>query len=183
MKQRIFLLLLTTGYLVAGHTFGQAEKGSTQGVATNEMLITSGTYFIINGNAALTPEAASLGQNVFLKPFRRSGLQKWMVTKSATEKNITYTIKLAGDAEDLWFQPFPSGNDHTPVVSYKLDNVSYKITPVPGKAGLWYIKSIKRNGDALRSYMSDAASPLELRFEPIEEGNAKFYWKFEAAGE
>ncbi len=181
MKQLTPLLLMAVACLIAGNAFAQTKK--VPAVTTSEPQLAAGTYFIINGNVAITPEAPSLGQNVFLKPFRRSGLQKWVVAKGGTAKNISYTIKLSGEAEDLWFQPFPGSSDRTPIISYKDGNVSYKITPVPGKAGLWYIKSIKSNGDALRSYLSDAALPLEMRFEPPEEGNAKFHWKFEPAGE
>jgi hypothetical protein len=180
MKQHLSFLLIIVAILISGNAFAQTKKVPAPAPAANEVLLATGTYFIINGNVAITPEAPSLGQNVFLKPFRRSGLQKWVVTKSGTAKNISYTIKLAGDAEDLWLQPFP-GSDHTPIVSYR--DGAYKITPVPGKAGLWYIKSIKNNGDALRSYLSDAALPLEMRFDPFEEGNTKFYWKFETAKE
>ncbi|MBO9591474.1 MAG: hypothetical protein J7599_01110 [Niabella sp.] len=184
MKQRIFLLLLTAVCLITGNVFAQIKKNPAPVAAASETLLAGGTYFIVNGNVALTPEAASLGQSVFLKPFRRSGLQKWVVTKTGTPKNISYTIKLAGDAEDLWFQPFPGISDRTPIISYKEGNVSsYKIIPVPGKAELWYIKSLKNNGDALRAYMSDATAPLEMRFDPVEDGNTKFYWKFEAVKE
>ncbi|WP_300597695.1 hypothetical protein [Niabella sp.] len=183
MKQFISPLLIAVACMITSNAFAQTKKAPAAAV-TNDPQLASGTYFLVNGNVALTPEAASLGQNVFLKPFRRSGLQKWVVTKSGTPKNIIYTIKLAGDAEDLWFQPFPGISDRTPIVSYKEGNVSsYKIIPVPGKAELWYIKSIKNNGDALRAYMSDATAPLEMRFDPVEEGSAKFYWKFEPAKE
>lgn len=148
----------------------------------NQTPLATGVYYIISGTGqALTPLDATPGNNVFLRPFNRSGLQQWLITKKGTGKTISYTIRLAGEVDGLWFQTYPV-KDHTPIVGSASGNVSYRIVPVQGKTDSWYIKSNRYNGDALHTYVFSPQLPTELRYDP-EEQSPKFMWQFEVVNQ
>ena len=179
-----FLIAIVTILLFACSckTFTQITQGIKLNAVTNETPLPSGTYYIVNNNLALTPPDAMPGQNVFLKPFNRGGLQQWIVTRSGTGKNISYTLRLAGETDGLWFQPY-AVKEHTPVVGSRSGNISLKIVPVPNDPAHWYIKSVRYNGDAMHSYLFSRELPMEIRFDPAEENSSKYLWQFEAVKE
>lgn len=148
----------------------------TNSVSVNiDGLPETGTYFIINAssNEALQPNGPSLGQNVFLSEFNKGGMQQWKinrkidpVTKKATNR---YTIRLAGENEELNFQPHPSVSDRTPILG--LDQAVFVLEPANGGV---FVKSVARNGDAMYAFQ---ASPPEAHFGP-SDGSQKFLWNF-----
>ena len=152
---------------------------STGATASIDKLPKSGTYYIVSSETkeALQPEAATAGQNVFLYEYNQSGMQKWTVTRKIdpkTKKPLnSYTIRLAGENNDLYLQPFPAP-DHTCMVSSGASNYSL------GAAGeSFVIKSSALNGDALNTYPSPPG-PTEAHFGP-SDSSQKFKWDFIAA--
>lgn len=139
----------------------------------------SGTYFIVSAlnEEALEPGEAGVGQNVGLREFSRSGMQKWLLTRKidASTKKPTnrYNIRLAGESQDLNFQPHPVAGMQAIISTDKSVFVLE-----PGDAG-FLVKSVARNGDALYALVSPPSSD-EAHFGP-SDGSAKFRWKFIAA--
>lgn len=148
-------------------------------VFAEDILPDSGTYFIINAdkNLALEPLGATQGQNVFARPYNKSGMQKWTInriidikTKKPTNR---YNIRLAGETTGLNFLPFPV-EDHTSMIGP--DSATYVLQPL---SGAFVVKSVSRNGDAL--FTQDVPElPTEVKFGP-SDNTAKFQWVFEAA--
>ena len=171
IQKSAFIVLLL---LCCSSAFTQ-EKIST--AVANQTPLAGGTYFIINNDLALTPVDAGPGQNVFLKPFNRCGLQQWIITRTGSGNTISYTIRLAGEVDGLWLQGYPV-KDHTPVIGTRSGNISYRIVPVPDQPGYWYIKSLRYNDDALHAFLFSKELPMELRFDPAENGS-KYLWQFE----
>lgn len=181
---QIFTLLLATLALPSCAQLQQASQGSNAAAnaVDNTAALPTGVYFIVNAEGkALTPLNPSVAENVFLRPFTKSGMQKWAVTQRKSNKGlITYTISLDG-ADNLYLQSYPV-KDHTPVIGSKSNSgISYKITAAPSPK-CWYIKSTFYNGDALRSFVFSPNTPTEMRFEAAEN-NGKFLWKFIPAGD
>jgi len=146
--------------LVLG-SFLPAYSAGTTTTVNVDPLPKSGTYFIINAatHAALQPNAPSLGQNVFLSEYNKSGTQQWTITRriDPTTKKPTnrYTIRLAGENKDLHFQPHPSVNDATPILG--MDGAVFALEAT--QDGL-LVKSVEKNGDAMYAIQSsDQASP------------------------
>jgi len=174
-----FTLVLSILALSACAQLQQAtQSGSTTTNAINNTnALPTGVYFIVNAEGkALTPLNPSIAQNVFLRPFTKSGIQKWAVTQRKSNKGaITYTISLDG-SDNLYLQPYPV-KDHTPIIGARNNaGVSYKITAASSPK-CWYIKSTFYNGDALRSFVFSPNTATEMRFEAAEHVD-KFLWKF-----
>lgn len=171
--KKIYLvyMLLTAGWFLFGSSQVRAQY------IDNTIALPSGTYFIINAktNEALTPEGPTAGQNVFLKAFKKSGLQKWYVKQIKTKNGISYTIRFDG-TDGLFLCPYPVA-DHTPIISTPNGKeASYSIKAATENK-CWHIKSLHLNGDAMQSYIYSKETPTEIRFNPIEDSN-KFYWMF-----
>ena len=182
MKTFKTLLLLTTTLAVSACAqLKQVTQGPVINAIDNTVALPTGTYFITNaGGGALTPLNPGVGENVFLRPFTKSGVQKWHVTQHKTTKGVlTYTISLEG-SDNLFFQPY-AVKDHTPVISPRGSGTSFKIIAA-GSPKVWYIKSMLYNGDALRSFVYSPNLPTEIRFEAAENTD-KFMWKFVATEE
>ncbi len=137
----------------------------------------SGTYFIVNNatGQALQPNSPSLGQNVFLHDFNRSGTQKWTVTRRmdprTNQPTNRCTIRFAGENLELNFEPHPSVSDNCPVLG--LDKAVFTLA-LSGDGVL--IKSVSHGGDALFPFAQEADHG-EPRFAP-DDGSAKFRWTF-----
>ena len=171
------LLLAFFFALFSCQTLQQGQEMSYSAVS-NDVPLASGTYYIVNNGLALEPNNAMPGQNVFLKPFNKSGMQKWIVTKKVSGKTVNYTIRLAGETDGLWFQGYPV-KDHTPIIGTAAGaNVSYKIVPVPDSKTAWLIKSNRYNGDVMQSFVFSSELSTEIRFNPAEPENSKFRWEF-----
>jgi hypothetical protein len=174
-----FMQKLVTTTFAAALSLSSAISTCGPAIAQQAPLPDSGTYFIVNvaSEQALQPVMPSIGQNVFLQPFTRAGLQKWTINRKidATTKKPTnrYTIKLAGETDGLNFQPHPSV-DSSAIIS--LDTSVFVLDS--SDAGI-LIKSVAKNGDALNTF-SSPPSETETRFSP-DDGSAKFRWKFIAA--
>lgn len=150
------------------------QSNNTANAIDNTKALPTGIYFIVNAEGkALTPWGPSVGQNVFLQPFTKSGVQKWQVTQHKTTKGITYILVVDG-TDNLYLQPYPA-KDHTPIVSPRSTGSIFKITAA-GQPKLWYIKSVFYNGDALRSFVFSPNLPTEVRFE-APENTDRFLWK------
>lgn len=139
---------------------------------TGVTILGNGSYFIVNAASgrALTPNVPSSGQNVFLRAFSRSGAQKWVLNIQG--KNAS--ISLCG-YEDLFFQPHPSVSDRTPVISPEFrgeSSIQFHIERT-GRPGLWIIKSVKLNNDALRAMQGGE----ELRFSSPSVSDSRQLWK------
>lgn len=149
------------------------SQGATVGV---DNLPNSGTYFIVSAETkeALQPVAGTPGQNVLMYEYNSSGMQKWVVTRKVdpkTKKPLNrYTVRLAGENNDLYLQPFPSP-DHTCMISSGASNFSL----VPA-SGSYVIKSAAQNGDALYTYPYPPMN-TEARLGP-SDGSQKFKWDF-----
>jgi len=139
----------------------------------------TGTYFILNAlnDQALQPNGGTLGQNVFLAEYTKSGMQKWVVTRKIDPKTKQptnrYTIRLAGDSTKLYLAPFPAAN-HTSMLD---SNPSTYIIQPQGDDLL--IRSVDRNGDSL-CCVANPPAPSEVQIQPKDE-TPKFQWKFIAA--
>lgn len=179
---QIFTLALTLFTLSACAQLRQLSQpgNSTANAIDHTDALPTGVYFIVNAEGkALTPLNPSIAENVFLQPFTKSGVQKWLITARKTAKGITYTISLDG-ADNLYLQPY-AVKDHTPVIGARSNaGISYKITAAQNPK-CWHIKSIFYNGDALRSFVFSPNTPTEIRFEAAENTDS-FLWKFIPAG-
>jgi len=115
-----------------------------------------------------------MGQNVFLSEYNKGGTQKWTITRRidpVTNKPTNrYTIRLAGEASDLNFQPHPSTSDSVPVLG--TDKAVFEVEP--SQDGL-LIKSVSQNGDAM--FVSTQSSGNEPHF-GADDGSKKFRWNF-----
>jgi hypothetical protein len=155
------------------NTAGSAVPTQNTGIP----LPNTGTYFIVNASSheALQPGAPSLGQTVFLYEFNSGGTQKWMVTRKidpATKKPTNrYSIRLAGENQDLNFQPHPSIGDAAAIIG--TDKATYVLEP-SGEGFL--LKSVSKNGDALFIAPQQGYN-TEPRFGP-NDGSSKFQWNF-----
>ncbi len=144
--------------------------------AESAALPESGTYFIISASAdqAMQPAGSSAGQSVLLYEFNQSGSQKWTVTRKIdplTKKPTNrYTIRLAGENTDLYFQPHPVIER-----SAMISNGPSVFVLEAGEDGDM-IKSVARNGDALFPIPNPPMN-AELHF-GASDGSAKFRWKF-----
>ncbi|MBX9692563.1 MAG: hypothetical protein K2Z81_09275 [Cyanobacteria bacterium] len=85
------------------------------------------------------------------------------------------TIKLAGEADGLNFQPHPVIGSATAIIS--TDKSVFELAVA--EAGGYYIKSVKRNGDALFT-APQPPMPTEVKFGPVDS-SAKFRWAFDRA--
>jgi len=179
---QLFTLALSILALSACAQLQQSVQGgnATANAIDHTTALPTGVYFIVNAEGkALTPLNPSIAENVFLRPFTKSGVQKWQVTQRKTTKGTTYTISLDG-SDNLYLQPY-AVKDHTPVIGGRNNaGISYKITAAPSPK-CWYIKSTFYNGDALRSFVFSPGTPTEIRFEAAENTD-KFLWKFIPAG-
>jgi hypothetical protein len=137
----------------------------------------TGTYFIISKSSgdAIQPGGGTPGQSVMLSPFTKSGMQKWSIkrhidpkTKKPTNR---YNISLAGETPDLEFQPHPSIQERSALIS---SGKSVMVLEPKGDSVL--IKSVKQNGDALFVYPSPPGN-AEAHFGPSDD-SAKFLWDF-----
>lgn len=141
----------------------------------------TGTYFIVNlaNEEALEAGQASAGQYVGTREFTKAGLQKWTITRKidiTTKKpSNRYTIRLAGEVDNLNFQPHPVSSMQS-IISFD----SAVFTLAPAESG-FLIKSVARNGDALRILQNPPAY-TETRFAP-SDGSDKFLWTFIPASE
>jgi hypothetical protein len=163
MKNTILLLAAIT--MLSVQAFSQTKKQ-----ADTIKKLPAGTYYIINVETgyAITPAMSSLGQSVFQQDFTKDATQKWKVIP----KTKSYVIQLSG-FNDLIFQPHPSVQDHTPILSLPgTGNDQFSI--IPTSSGHWLIKS--RNGKYLHSYTTSTGN--ELRFGSIEEGEKTHLWEF-----
>lgn len=169
-----------------GHNDGSAKfrwnfintAGSTAPTQNVGMpLPNTGTYYIVNASSheALQPNAPSMGQTVFLFEYNRGGTQRWMVTRKidpATNKPTNrYSIRLAGENQDLNFQPHPSVGDGAAILG--TDKATYVLEP--SDQG-FVVKSVQKNGDAL-FIAPQTDSNAEPRFGP-NDGSAKYQWNF-----
>jgi hypothetical protein len=83
------LLLTTILSISACAQLKQVAQGPAINAIDNTSALPTGTYFIINaGGGALTPLNPGVGENVFLRPFTQSGVQKWQVTQHKTSKGV-----------------------------------------------------------------------------------------------
>lgn len=136
----------------------------------------TGTYYIISAanNQALQPNAPTLGQNVFLFEYNRGGTQKWKINRKIDpvthQPTNRYTIRLAGENEDLNFQPHPSVSDATAIIG--LDKAVFILEPTAGGV---LVKSAEKNGDAMFTFQTSPNA--ELHFGP-SDGSSKFRWNF-----
>ncbi len=152
---------------------------SLPGQAEPAPLPNSGTYFITNmsSDEALQPVAGSTGQNVYVYEFKKSGMQKWAIDRKLDPKTKKptnrYTIKLAGEAADLNFEPHPA-TDSSAILG--MDKSTFVLES--GEAGI-LIKSVAKNGDALYIYPNPPMD-TETRFGPNDD-STKFRWKFTVA--
>jgi hypothetical protein len=70
-----------------------AQNSSPVNAIDNISAAPTGVYFIVNsGGSALTPLNPGVGENVFLRPFTKSGVQKWQVTQHKTTKRLSLTL-------------------------------------------------------------------------------------------
>lgn len=139
----------------------------------NDATLKRGIYYIINGNGqAIEPLSPTSGNNVFLRKFNKSGMQKWEVIP---QKDGSYLIKLY--ESELYLEPHPAGERTAWLDSAK---AGYKIEAIKGSDDQWYIKSKARKGDAMRSYIFSPELATEIRFEPTED-DKKFKWKLISA--
>lgn len=142
-----------------------------------DQLPKSGTYYIINASSseALQPNAPSLGQNVFLLEYKGSGTQQWKLDRKIdpiTKKPLNrYTIRLAGEAQDLNLQTHPSVSSRPPILGMEKSVFTFE----PGPDGFLF-KSVEKNGDAMfaEPYSSAYSEP---KFGP-NDGSKKFRWNF-----
>lgn len=159
------ILLLASFCMMVVHAHAQTKKQ-----ADTIKKLPAGTYYIINVETgyAITPAMSSLGQNVFQQDFTKDPTQKWKVMP----RTKNYVIQLSGFS-DLIFQPHPSVQDHTPILSLPgTGNDQFSI--IPTQSDHWLIKS--RNGKYLISYPTSTGN--ELRFGNIEEGEKTHLWEF-----
>lgn len=139
----------------------------------NDAAIKKGIYFIVNGNGqAIEPLGPTAGNNVFLRKFNKSGMQKWEILP---QKDGNYFIRLY--ESELYLEPHPAGERTAWLDSSKS---GYKIVADSGSDTHWYIKSKTRKGDAMRSYVFSSELATEIRFEPLED-DKKFKWEFISA--
>ncbi len=139
----------------------------------NDKPVSKGIYFIVNENGqAIEPLGPTPGNNVFLRKFNKSGMQKWEVI---SQKDGSYFIKLY--ESELYLEPHPAGERTAWLDSSKS---GYKIEAVKDSDDQWYIKSKARKGDAIRSYVFSPDLATEIRFEPAEN-DKKFKWKLISA--
>lgn len=144
-----------------------------QAQVKNDPTLKKGIYFIVNGNGqAIEPLGPTPANNVFLRKFNRSGMQKWEILP---QKDGSYLIKLY--ESELYLEPHPAGERTAWLDSSKS---GYKIESVKGSDDQWYIKSKTRKGDAMRSYVFAPELATEIRFEPVED-DKKFKWEFISA--
>ncbi len=147
--------------------------------AEPDPLPNSGTYFISNmsSDEALQPAGATVGQNILLYEFNKSGMQKWTINRKLDPKTQKptnrYTIKLAGDNGDLNFEPHPVA-DCAAILG--AEKSVYVLEPADSGT---LIKSVAKNGDALYVYPQPPMN-AEARFGP-NDGSTKFRWKFTLA--
>lgn len=149
--------------------------GGGAAVAPIDPLPVSGTYFIINNasHEALQPNAAMIGQNVFLVEYNKGGTQKWAIDRKidpvTNQPTNRYTIRLAGEQDDLNFEPHPSVGDAMPVLG--MNKAVFVLEP--SGDGL-LVKSVDRNGDAMFVVKSGMSEP---HF-GANDGSPKFRWNF-----
>lgn len=140
--------------------------------------LADGVYFIVNAhnNQAITPFGATPGQNVFLNPFNKSGMQKWVVKqlidKQTGKPNGRYTIRFSGETDGLYLAPFPAA-DHTSMLG------EYNEYRIIAEDDTYMIKSMARNGDALFVFQ-ESPGMLDVRI-GTDEGSEKYRWTFEKA--
>ncbi|HEY9677513.1 MAG TPA: hypothetical protein V6C76_05865 [Drouetiella sp.] len=136
----------------------------------------TGTYFIINAlnDQALEPLGGTPGQNVFLREFSKSGMQKWNIVRKIDPKTKQptnrYTIKLAGDSTQLFLAPFPMPN-HTSI----LDSSAHTYILQPLGDNL-VVRCVERNGDSLCAVTVPELA-TEVQIQPKDD-STKFQWKF-----
>lgn len=136
----------------------------------------SGTYFItsVSSGEALQPVGPTVGQNVLMYEYTKSGLQKWTITRKIDPKTQKptnrYTIRLAGENGDLNFEPHPVA-ERTAMIGTDKSVFVFE----PGEAGI-LIKSVTNNGDALFVYPYPPMNS-EARF-GANDGSAKYRWLF-----
>lgn len=142
----------------------------------------TGVYYIVNNGTgqALEPNAPSLGQNVFMVSFKRSGVQKWKVTRKVdprtNQATNRCTIRLAGENRELNLEPHPSVSDRCPILG--LDVAVFSLA-LEGDGVV--IKSVSHGGDALYPY-SQEGDQGEPRF-ARNDGSPSFRWTFIPAEE
>lgn len=147
--------------------------------AEPDPLPNSGTYFITNmgSDEALQPAGNTQGQYVLLFEYNKGGMQKWTINRKIDPKTQKptnrYTIRLAGENDELNFQPHPIGSMTSILGAEKSVYVLES-----GETGT-LIKSVDRNGDALYA-RPQPPMPAEGRFGP-DDGSAKYRWKFTQA--
>lgn len=156
--------------------FSLVAAAAAPALAQAEPLPNTGTYFIVSAlnDEALEVSQASAGQYVQPREFNRGGLQKWVCTRRmdpATKKPTNrYNIRLAGEAQNLHFQPHPISGMQA-LISF--DPSVFVLDS--GDSG-FLVKSVARNGDALYALVSPPAY-TECHFGP-SDGSQKFRWKF-----
>lgn len=143
-----------------------------QGVSNNTPLA-NGVYYIIQGASgeAITPKGITQVTNeIYLKPFNKSGMQKWLVKKQG---NGRYLFLPAGN-QDLYFTTFKDSPHWTAITDNRVGD-TYAIKAAAGTANYFTIHSQYYAGDALRDFLVGGGK--EIKFVPLES-NTKFYWQF-----
>lgn len=128
-----------------------------------------GIYYIVSSDGeAIEPLSESPGNNVFLKKFQKSGLQKWEVIP---QKNGSYFIKLM--ESELYLEPHPVGDRTAWLDSSK---GGYTISAAKNTTDKWIVKSKSRKGDAMKPLRIQHGM-TEVRFAPLDDSK-NFQWEF-----
>ncbi len=175
MKQILILaavFLTTACTTITPVTTGQGNTKGQQGVS-NTSPIPNGVYYIVqvSSGEAVTPQGITQVTNeIYLKPFNKSGLQKWMVKRQG---NGRYLFLPAANT-DLYFTTFPDKPGWTAITDNRIGD-SYTLKAVVGSQYYFSIHSKRYAGDALRDFLIGGYK--EIKFVPLEN-NTRFYWKF-----
>ncbi|RAV27471.1 RICIN domain-containing protein [Sinomicrobium soli] len=137
-----------------------------------------GDYFITNiaTGRALAPVDAGVNSNTRLKPFHKSGMQKWAVKKYAAKgKNgkevISYTIRHI--ASGFYLRPYHVPDNGNAIIS---GNDSYSNFTILQDGENFIIKNIQMGGDAMYS-KNTGFSDDEPWFGPDEDEDG-YRWQF-----
>lgn len=140
---------------------------------SNSIPLPNGTYYIVQvaSGKAITPKGITQVTNeIYLDPFNRGGLQKWLIKK---QTNGRYIFQPEGNL-DLYFTTFADSPNWTAITGNKLGD-TYTLKAVSGSSTYFTIHSKYYNGDALKSTIVGGYE--EIKFAPLEN-NDKFYWEF-----
>ncbi len=142
--------------------------------------VEEGEYYIVNASTgdALTPVDVGVNSNTRLKPFKKSGLQKWTIkkriVKGTTASQVFFTIQ--NTASGFYLRPYHIPDNGNAIISTKDDMCEYKIE---ANGNNHIIKNVKMGGDAL--YVKDGGALTDEPWFAADEGNEKFRWEFKNA--